>query len=88
MVNEYFNVSGATHDYYYEMGNMLCVAVFLYWVKIGLREIKEFKDYMVGIITKLSKLTRHTIFLSLTPNFLSEECRCGLDMKRTRMDST
>ena len=57
LVNEYFNVSGATHDYYYEMGNMLCVAVFLYWVKIGLRvfkEIKEFKDYMVGIITKLS----------------------------------
>ena len=53
------------------------------------KEIKEFKDCMVGIITKFSKLTRYTIlFLSLTPNFLSEGCRCGLDMKRTRMDST
>lgn len=87
LVNEYFNVSGATHDYYYEMGNMLCVAFFILGEN-RVREIKEIKEYMVGIITKLSKFTKHTIFISLTPNFLSEECRCGLDMKRTRMDST
>ena len=34
------------------------------------KEIKEFRYYMVGIITKLSKLTRHTIFLSPTTEFL------------------
>ena len=34
------------------------------------KEIKEFKDYMVGIITKFSKLTKHKTFLSPTTEFL------------------
>ena len=53
-----------------------------------IKEFKEFKDYMVGIITKFSKLTRYTIFLSLTPNFLSEWCGSGALQKKTPKDST
>ena len=60
-----------------------------------IKEIKEFKEYREEVIYSANTLAIFPKFPILLifpihqpPNFVSEWCRCGDDMKKPRMGST